>query len=174
MDGGCGRRGCCGSGGCCGCGRPHVLLDIPQERVYARTIGGMPRPGTKATVMTTVFPRRPTSRGAGSFTDEDIRSMRRMAADGMSAVDVRRFYPTVGVETIRRILRRETYAHVMDHSLRPLPNADQDESIQAMLRMAKEAEAQRRRNAEAMLDELGEGPPPSPLDEQVGGEVKGQ
>lgn len=48
------------------------------------------------------------------FTREEILLIRAMAARGDSAPIISRLFPEVGLETLRRIIRRETYREIGD------------------------------------------------------------
>lgn len=51
---------------------------------------------------------------AREFTKDEILHIRELAAQGHSAPIISRLYPEVGLETLRRIIRRETYREIGD------------------------------------------------------------
>lgn len=50
--------------------------------------------------------------GTRNFTREEVLLIREMAARGDSAPIIAQLFPEVGLETLRRIIRRETYREV--------------------------------------------------------------
>lgn len=93
----------------------------------------------------------------GLFSPADIREIRRQAAAGTLAPREWAASRQCGVETIRRIARRETYAHIPDLP-EALPTAEpSSEALAASLaRLTQAAQAlpPQPREVNALLDEL--------------------
>ena len=87
--------------------------------------------------------------GRRKLSDADVRSIRRMAIDGMTYSAIQRMFPGVAKETVARIVRRETHTNVAD-ALPVEPLIKGDDSIEEMIRQAEEA---RKLSAEALLEE---------------------
>lgn len=116
--------------------------------------------------------------GNAKITEESVRALRRLA-DTHTPKELARIYG-LGLETVRRILRRDTWAWVESsmpeldetQSVEPLTEMEKkmaDESLQRVLAATgmqhlQQAAAQHFR-ADALVDELAAGKPVNPLDE---------
>lgn len=90
---------------------------------------------------------------ARNFTRGEILTIRRLAAEGASAPSISALFPEVGVETLRRIIRRETYREIGEVA----PELERKQVVARLegemsVPEAKKSELQRR--AEESLAEL--------------------
>lgn len=92
------------------------------------------------------------------FTPADIRLIRKQAADGTLSTREWAISRSCGVETIRRIARRETYGHIPDvaepQAAGAEPSAGELAASLARLSQAAQALPPQPREVASLLDEL--------------------
>lgn len=113
---------------------------------------------------------RPGRGGNRRLLDEDVRTIRRLSRDeGLTARAIALNYPGLATETIRKVIRGETFRDVSDFPLEEEADLSR-EGVEAQMKMIRAAEALRQRNAatERLMEEARrELPPPAadPLEE---------
>jgi hypothetical protein len=99
------------------------------------------------------FPLRsfPGKSGNRKLLDDDVRTIRKMAADGIPASRIADNFPGVAVETIRKVARRETFRSVPDHPLNR-PAAVTPTFMEEQMDLMRQAAARMRLEKDAGAD----------------------
>jgi len=100
------------------------------------------------------FPTRPYPQGKRKLSDDDVRRIRQMARDGHSAPEVGEYYPGISIETLRKIIRRQTFREVPDLSGSSQIAHTQEEDQMALLRAAAAAHRRMQQDAGGDANEL--------------------